>query len=715
MSSLRWRLVLAFALLVMLATALGGLLSYRFTANNFEILLTNQSIQRAANLAPLLETSYLYNDGWSGLDALLSAQELVAVPLYNTSSDNYWVSNLDWTQIAADSIGISVEQFFEDSTDTFSWGQIAEKHNVNSASLYDVLWQVEVNAVQAAQSDGLVAEAEANAYLQQIKVSLDQLVLGVVPEVVDWNQIIADALGISAEDFFSRTQNETIVEIAAERGVTLQQLRTALLIAELTNLKSRPPTSELEAIFRLAELRNLIDVFLTSTQAQNGTLLVGTTEMQVGGGEAKLAETPAGATPTETSANNNQFAISLLGDERLLVLDKNGVIVYDSLRSQTGQILPENLRQQGITLTDITSGEPIGTAVVAAGQGYYTAQQAAFLRGVSNTVVISSIIAAVLSLLVGWLMARTIIAPVSALTTATQQIADGGANTLLPIRSNDELGRMSQAFNRMATSLNEQKKLRARLVSDITHELNTPLSIIQLEMQAMVDNLQSPETATAHVKAQIESLRNMVNDLTLLGENQAQHISLTLQAVELAEFLAEHSMQYSAKAKAGQINLQVELCDDELWVNADPQRLSQIFANLMENAIRHTEANGAIWVKCFPATSSELETLAKAATLAGNATLARVEKWGVVQIKDNGSGIRAEHLPHIFERFYRADDSRSREKGGRGLGLSIAKQLVELQNGIIWAESTLGSGSQFSFCLPLPPPASPTHRTPDTP
>jgi signal transduction histidine kinase len=309
-------------------------------------------------------------------------------------------------------------------------------------------------------------------------------------------------------------------------------------------------------------------------------------------------------------------------------------------------------------------------------------------------------------LLVGWLLARNIIAPVSALTTATQQIANGEANTLLPIRSHDELGRMSQAFNRMTTSLNEQKQLRARLISDIAHELNTPLSIIQLEMQAMVDKMQSPETATSHVKAQIESLRNMVNDLTLLGENPNKHISLTLQSVELAEFLAEHSLQYNAKASSAQIGLQVELCEAELWVNADRQRLSQIFANLMENAIRHSKTHGTIWVKCYPATASELEAIS-AGAFARNATPAQVENWGIVQIKDNGSGIQAEHLPHIFERFYRADASRTRGQGGRGLGLSIAKQLVELQNGIIWAESTLGEGSQFSFCLPLTPPTSP--------
>jgi signal transduction histidine kinase len=706
MSSLRWRLVLAFAVLVILATSLGGLLSYRFTANNFEILLTSQSMQRAANLAPLLETSYLYNNGWGGLDALLSAQELVAVPMYNTSFENFWVSNLDWTQIAADALGISVEQFFEDSTNTFNWGQIAEKHNISPASLYDGLWQAEVNAVQEALSNELVSDAEANAYLQQTKISLDQLVLGIAPEVVDWNQIIADTLSISTEDFFSRTQSETIVQIAAERGVTLQQLRTALLSAELTNLQSQPPASELAAIFRLVELRNLIDTFLTSTQTRIGTLMVGASDMPVEFGASALPMAEGSPMPTEANTNNNQFAISLLGDERLLVLDINGVIVYDSLHSQTGQILQANLRQQGITLTDITSGEPIGTAIVAAGQGYYTAQQAAFLRGVSSTVVISSIIATVLSLLVGWLLARNIIAPVSALTTATQQIANGEANTLLPIRSHDELGRMSQAFNRMTTSLNEQKQLRARLISDIAHELNTPLSIIQLEMQAMVDKMQSPETATSHVKAQIESLRNMVNDLTLLGENPNKHISLTLQSVELAEFLAEHSLQYNAKASSAQIGLQVELCEAELWVNADRQRLSQIFANLMENAIRHSKTHGTIWVKCYPATASELEAIS-AGAFARNATPAQVENWGIVQIKDNGSGIQAEHLPHIFERFYRADASRTRGQGGRGLGLSIAKQLVELQNGIIWAESTLGEGSQFSFCLPLTPPTSP--------
>jgi len=270
---------------------------------------------------------------------------------------------------------------------------------------------------------------------------------------------------------------------------------------------------------------------------------------------------------------------------------------------------------------------------------------------------------------------------VTALTAASRRIAAGDWGVRLPVRSGDELGQMSAAFNRMAEELGRQRELRHRLVNAIAHELNTPLSVIQLEVEAMRDGMQGPDQAAEGVLREIELLRGLVEDLSFLAETDAGMLQTHPRPVGLLDLVERARVRWQSQADAAGIVLTVEWAGagkDGPQVMADPMRIEQVLGNLLSNALRYTPPGGSVTVR----------------------VLASEEEAHVV-VQDTGEGIPAADLPHIFERFYRADRSRSRSTGGRGLGLSIVRQVVEAHGGRVWVESQVGVGSTFGFSLPL--------------
>jgi len=261
----------------------------------------------------------------------------------------------------------------------------------------------------------------------------------------------------------------------------------------------------------------------------------------------------------------------------------------------------------------------------------------------------------------------------------TRKLAEGDLKQRVEPSTRDELGRLAVAFNIMADKLADAEALRKAMVSDIAHELRTPLSCILGYLGALQDGVTVPDRElvnSLHEEATL--LSHMVNDLQDLSLADAGQLTLSRQAVAIQDIVWHAVGILQSKAASKELALQVDVPTTLPRVYADPARLSQIFHNLLANAIAYTTDKGIIAVS---------------ANLAG----AAVE----VQIRDSGIGVRPEHLPYIFERFYRVDQSRTLSTGGTGLGLAITKHLVELQGGQIRVESTLGQGSLFTFTVPI--------------
>ena len=236
---------------------------------------------------------------------------------------------------------------------------------------------------------------------------------------------------------------------------------------------------------------------------------------------------------------------------------------------------------------------------------------------------------------------------------------------------------MSKAFNKMTDALQTQREIRRQLIADISHELNTPLSIMRLEAQGMTDGMQTPEEAARNIQREIDLLSGLITDLELIAEADQQAIQLVKEPVAVADFLTEITGRWQSEANTQSIQLQLTLESLPPTVDFDSGRMWQVLDNLLRNALQHTTQGGQVTVTAS-ADSTHL----------------------TLTVHDNGCGIDARHLPRLFDRFYRVDEARQRISGGRGLGLAIVKQLTELHDGRVEVTSEPSVGSTFSFLLP---------------
>ena len=344
------------------------------------------------------------------------------------------------------------------------------------------------------------------------------------------------------------------------------------------------------------------------------------------------------------------------------------------------------------TVFDLASNQPVGHVYVDVNQEFLSSESHGFLNTLLYiTLIGGALTVGVAMLLAAWLSKR-ITAPVTALTEATQAIAQGDA-AQLPVTSSDELGRMSVAFNEMTSALETQRELRRRLINDVSHELNTPLSVIQLEARGLRDGLQTPESASGHIIQEVDRLRGLVTDLNWLAETDHGELRLTLETSSVHELLTEEVERWQPQSQARQVELSLEVSSDLPEMVIDRMRMGQALGNVISNAIHCTEADGSIVL---------------GAGLESDKTLA-------ISITDDGIGIPATDLSHVFDRFYRTEESRSRGIGGTGLGLAIARAIVEAHGGTIAVASRgLGQGATVTFRLPLGNPASSSSATAST-
>ncbi len=302
-----------------------------------------------------------------------------------------------------------------------------------------------------------------------------------------------------------------------------------------------------------------------------------------------------------------------------------------------------------------------------------------FSSRIRNAIWAGTLVAAGVGALVAvWLTSR-IVKPVVELTQAARAATQGGPLPLVPVVGHDELAELSQAFNRMAVRLAEEDEQRRRLFAGIAHELRTPLSVIQGTLEGILDRVVEPTPERiAALHSQAVLLKRLITDLRDLSLAQAGQLQLNRQALDISGVVRETLEALAPLADERTVGLRLELQMHLTPVQADPDRMRQVVQNLVENALRHTPPGGEVRV-----------------------TLRDGDGEGVhLQVADSGGGIRPEDLPHIFEHFYRADESRARSSGGTGMGLAIVKSLVEAHGGHVSVESAPDRGSTFIVTLP---------------
>ena len=301
-----------------------------------------------------------------------------------------------------------------------------------------------------------------------------------------------------------------------------------------------------------------------------------------------------------------------------------------------------------------------------------------FTERVTRTLILAGLVAGVVGILLVLLLSRRMLGSIGNLTAAARRLGRGDLSSRVSVRGSDEVAELGHAFNNMADALEDSERQRRAMVSDVAHELRTPLANIQGHIEAMQDGLMQPNADNLDtVHQQTLHLNHLISDLRLLAETEAKELSLSMEPTEIGEIVNDAVGSFRLHADSASIRISTEIADGLPAVSVDRLRIRQVLGNLLDNAIRHTSAGGEVTV-----------------------TARRQDGRVRVEVADTGTGIPPDALPHVFDRLYRADPSRDRATGGSGLGLTIARQLVEAHGGTIWAESEPGQGSRFGFDLP---------------
>jgi two-component system OmpR family sensor kinase len=411
----------------------------------------------------------------------------------------------------------------------------------------------------------------------------------------------------------------------------------------------------------------------------------------------------------DDSWDDIQNSLSILlkaANERLLVADAGGVIVGDTGDDWLGRDTDQMGLENGTAVTVssgkvgefylLTSGSGSGMGHMGmggqggqGGQGttVLTVAEEDFLEQINSSLWTTTLIAAAVAIVLGFVLTRQFTRPINALAAGARHIADGDLGFRVQIKSSDEIGDLAYSFNNMASNLEKSEQARRRLVADIVHEVRTPLTIIEGTVEGIADGVFPPDSEHLDsIREQTVLLNRLVGDLRELSLAETGQLKLKPAPTNMAELVRRKLSQIELRAQENNIRVTLQAGKDIPDVKVDPVRMDQVISNLLTNAVRHTPDSGSITVsiRAVPEADSHLN-----------------RPYLAVSIANTGEGIAAEHLPHIFDRFYRAEPSRARSEGGSGLGLAIVKQLVEAHDGKVWAESSPGEGSTFYIALPV--------------
>jgi DNA-binding response OmpR family regulator/signal transduction histidine kinase len=364
---------------------------------------------------------------------------------------------------------------------------------------------------------------------------------------------------------------------------------------------------------------------------------------------------------------------------RYALVDVSGQVILGDENRPTGVILRSSELDAALPIT--ANQQRVGYLLPIAGQFPQTEPQQLFLTELRQTLLKSVVLAGLLAIALGVVLSWVLTAPLATLADAARQFSQRKLDVRVVPTGAQEFAAVGQAFNAMADSLQQAEINRRNLTADIAHELRTPLTVMQGNLRAMLDGVYPLEQEqVSKVYTETRLMSRLVDDLRVLSLADAGKLDLRLERVAAANLIDAAVAQFAVAAENAQVALHATPVDTALTLTCDADRTAQVLRNLIANALRHTAAGGQVTV-----------------------SIARVTSTARISVADSGSGIAPEHLPHVFDRFYRADASRARHSGGSGLGLAIAKSLVEAMGGSVGASSTVGQGSVFWLEVPLVP------------
>ncbi len=363
------------------------------------------------------------------------------------------------------------------------------------------------------------------------------------------------------------------------------------------------------------------------------------------------------------------------GPQLFVLVDLQGIIVSGFGPFHVGEQMTAAQLEEGTAI--IIDDVRVGTALLATPPPNLDPREQSYINSTNQALLIGAIGAGSMALLIGILLSRQFLRPLTELTGAIRAMKQGDLHQQVQVRTRDELGDLALTFNQMSAQIHRVNQQRQQMTADIAHDLRTPLMVISGYLEALRDGTlePTPERFEAMNQEALQ-LKRLVEDLRTLSLADAGQLKLVYQAMEPDELLAQVKQSFDPMAEEHKVVLKVDVQKGLPYLQIDPERMVQVLANLVTNALRYTPVGGTV-------------------------TLQARQSKGSIQlaVNDTGAGIPADKLPNIFERFYRIEESRYQSQGESGLGLAIAKSIVEAHHGTIAAESSVGIGTSIIITL----------------
>ncbi len=413
---------------------------------------------------------------------------------------------------------------------------------------------------------------------------------------------------------------------------------------------------------QVEEMSVMVEEYYTTNQSLDGFVYYYLSTMLRSGGDSPFFQPPRDSDPEDIRGIRG-------------LVDTDGKTLLPTQNLPVGVVVPERWLD-GAREVEV-DGVAVAWILIDEKSLELSRSEQMFMGQVNLAIAIAAGAGILTAVITGVLLAAGILKPIRKLTEASEQMAQGALGQQVDVSSKDEIGRLSESFNRMSIDLARADAERKRLTADITHDLSTPLQIVSgyIEMYENGDVSLNPQQLGI-IKAELENLKRLVGDLTVLTQAEGGGVEILLSPVAPNQLLEQIAEAFQPLANQQGVDLRLDLDQTPVIISADEGRMLQVFKNLMENALRHTPNGGTV-------------------TLAS-----KVGEQVELSVADTGEGIAAEDLPLIFERFYQADKARTGSKGKMGLGLAICKALVELQGASIRAESAgFGQGTRITVTI----------------
>ena len=353
----------------------------------------------------------------------------------------------------------------------------------------------------------------------------------------------------------------------------------------------------------------------------------------------------------------------------LTVTDQSGKVIRAGSGFKLGDSIPSDELKRGAPIQ--VDSQTVGYLIFAPPPFDENSPERDFLNRTAQLLIYSALATTAIALVLGVLLSRNLTSPIRELTLATHAVSQGDLSRQVRVRSQDELGELARAFNKMSAELARSVNTRRQMTADIAHELRTPLSLILGHAEAVHDGVLLPSVENFEIiREEAGRLEHLVEDLRTLSLADAGELSIEKQSVDLKKLLQDIASVYQHRVRQKNIVLELDMPSELPSVQADANRLTQVVTNILDNALRYTPENGKVVL-----------------------AIKQAENGIHISIQDSGPGIKnGEDVNRIFDRFYRLDVSRDRAEGGSGLGLAIAKSIIQAHGGQIWAESVPGQG-----------------------